>query len=120
MDFMIGCILAGFGVIVILAIVAAYFRQPKCPNCGKRKCYKKAATEVGSEYISIQKEEKMNHYSKKQIAGSLVDPLQKHSPESVTIRRYTVPGIRTFYDVTYVCRTCGNEFSRREHQDRES
>jgi len=108
-------ILAAIGIIILIA----YFRIPKCPKCGKRKCSEISRIETGKQNISIQKEEKIKHYGKDQtnIFG-YVTPDDRIKPESVTVRKYTVPGVRTFYEVTYSC-VCGNKFSRREHDERE-
>ncbi len=108
--------IAVIGAVLGTVILIAHFGKPKCPKCGKRKSFAASKKEVKQERISISKTETIKHYSKDQtLAGK---PASVY-PESVSTRRYTVPGIRTFFEVTYTCRLCGEKFSQREYTDRE-
>ncbi len=105
------------GAIGGIAILVWFFSKPKCPKCGKRKSFAASRKEVKSEHITIRKTETIKHFSKEQtMAGKPTAVL----PEKVSTREYTVPGIRTHYDVTYTCRVCGEQFTRREHSDSET
>ena len=117
-DFKIWVIIIGVVLIVVLFI---FLSQPKCPMCGKRKSSLSSKKKVGEERISIKKTETIKHYSKENTHSVLGRPtLGSATPtEAVSVREYTVPGIRTYYDVTYTCQVCGESYSRREHEDTE-
>jgi len=102
--------------VVGLVILVSYLNRPKCPKCGKRDSLSTSRKTVKSERISIKKEETIKHYSKDQTAAGRPIAVM---PESVSKRTYTVPGIRTYYDVKYTCRACGESFTRREYTDNE-
>ena len=89
----------------------------KCPKCGKRRSHAVSREEVKQEKITINKEEKIKHYGKNQINMGERKPFEQ--PESISIRKYTVPGIKTYYDVTYSCQICGETFIQSEYTENE-
>ena len=109
-------------VLVIGALILfAYFSRVKCPRCKKRNCNRISSREARTENISIKKTETIKHYSKEQTGwGGGIKLGEGFKPESVSTREYTVPGIRTYYDVTYSCLMCGEQFSQREYRDSEA
>ncbi len=106
-------------VIIGLAVLSAYLKLPKCPNCKKRKSKETDRKISYEEKIKIKKEEQVAHYSKNQISYGQIRFGQKNNPSSVTVRKYTVPGKRIYYDVTYHCNNCGTEYTRTETKDEE-
>ena len=110
-------ILGVIGLVVIVVILS----KPKCPKCGARKSYSTSRKEIKSERISIKKKETIKHYSKENSNSVLGRPsLGSATPvESVSTREYTVPGIRTYYDVKYTCQACGEIYIRSEYEDAE-
>ena len=110
-------IFIGIGALIIGVIAfSTHFSRAKCSKCGKRNSHAVSRKEIRTERISIKKQERIKHYSKEQtMAGRPITVI----PESVSTRNYTVPGIRTFYDVIYTCQNCGEQFSRREYTDTE-
>ena len=107
-----------FILLVILAVIVAviyaiyYFNKPQCPNCKKRKCEKTSSIAAGYENIQVEKDNVIKHYDKGKIPGW-------HEPDSLSVEKIQVDGIRQYYDVTYKCKECGEIYSRREYEDRE-
>ncbi|MCK9478804.1 MAG: hypothetical protein M0R40_04800 [Firmicutes bacterium] len=111
-------IIVSIGIIGFLALIV-YFDKVKCPKCGKRNCQEISRIKTESQEISISKKEKIKHYGKDQIIYGHVKPHHEYRPENVTIREYTVPGIRIFYNANYFCKVCGETFSVSVYEDKE-
>ncbi len=104
---------------IVFAVIIGYFKAAKCPKCGKRRSSEIDRWQTRVEHITIHKEEKINHYRQDQMIGTSIKPGEKFSPASTTVRKYTVPGERVYYDVKYRCNYCNNEYIRSEYQEYE-
>jgi|GEM_PF-3102803 len=108
--------------IVGIIVFSLYFRVvellgAKCPKCGKRKSHEVSRKEAKQEKITIKKEEKIEHYGKNQT--QMGERKLFEQPERISIRKYTVPGIRIYYNVTYSCKICGELFIKSEYIENE-
>jgi phage FluMu protein Com len=117
-------ILIGIVVLIIgLRILAAYFSRVKCPNCKKRNCVETDREETSRQQVMFEEEEVIKHVDNKRgsfggVATSRAQlTAQFGKPDSITIRKYKVPGERVHYEVTYKCNDCGKNFTETTHVD---
>ncbi len=105
-------------IAIVIFLLCYYFSKAKCPYCGSRNCTFLNSIDAGSEIISIQKEEVIEHYNKEQLNWNQPKPGEK--PSSISKRKYYVPATRYFFDSTYRCNKCNSQFVRTEHRDVEN
>ena len=113
-----GIAIAVVGVLVTLLIYWMATRN-NCKKCSKGKYREVSRQEVGTERISIQKTETIKHFSKEQTSFGQPKPGASSHPESVSTRKYSVPGVRTHIEITLVCNQCGDTITRRTFVDTE-
>jgi len=95
--------LAVLGTLGVGALVSSYFNRPKCPYCKKRRKHPIVSkTPIKEANATVQKTEEAEVKDKD---GKTVN---------TETRCYTVPGIKTTYDVVYQCKCCGKEFHKEE------
>ena len=121
-----GVILFMFAVIVVIVIVAFILAIIKgihdntCPNCKSLNNTEISTKIISQKQIQIEKEEELRHYSSDQTFAYSVKPSQSLSPDSgVTVRKYTVPGVRETFEVLHRCDDCGTLFTSHYTVNRE-
>jgi phage FluMu protein Com len=111
--------------VIGLAVMRVHFSKQKCPKCKKRNCVIISREKTGTKRISIQKEEVIKHVKNKHgLYGGAAEAharltSQFGSPDSTTVRKYTVPGERTFCNVGFSCNICGEKFTHIAYEDHE-
>lgn len=94
-------------VVILYIILRVYFSKPKCPNCGKRKCKKLKGKKLIKKYQTTIEEKRTDVTTEKDKSGSIT---KTHSKEYIK----DVPATAYVYEVNYVCKKCGEAFSKEE------
>ena len=110
--------------VILLYILGWYFGLAQCPKCKSRSCSVLSKEETDSETIYFKKKQYIREY-KNDSGSAAFDWQAKYGsanrytkePEKLIEKEVLLPGTRTYYNVKYVCKKCGNEFYRKEHVD---
>lgn len=116
-------IISIISIFILWNLVTAYFSRAKCPKCRTRKAREKSRKFIKSEKVYFKEKERIEEYNNthkhRTTAGKrAATNTFNHAPDKITVREALVEGERVYYDVTYVCQNCGEEFVRREYWDK--
>ncbi len=115
-------------VLIIVAIIgfgilSAYLKQPQCPKCKSRGSREVKRQFLNSEKVLFKEEERIKEYANKGKSRS--NTMHKaasnqyvNPPQKIIVKEKLVEGTREYYNVTYQCNKCGEQFTRKEYVDR--
>lgn len=98
--------------IILLGVIVIELDAPKCPNCNKKVSSMINKKYMYSESINIKKRVQDRVYRTDRFGST-------KELEKLIEREVVVPGIREYYSAEYMCRNCGNVYSRKEYSDHE-
>lgn len=110
-------------VIVGVGIFSAYLKQPQCPKCKSRGSKEVKRQFLNSERVLFKEEERIKEYDNKgrgrsNTAHKAASNQYVNPPTKIIVKEKLVEGTREYYNVTYQCNKCGEQYTRKEYVDR--
>ena len=106
-----------------LGILSVYLTQPQCPKCKSRGSREVKRQFLNSESVLFKEEERIKEYDNKgrgrsNTAHKAASNQYVNPPTKIIVKEKLVEGTREYYNVTYQCNKCGEQYIRKEHVDR--
>lgn len=110
-------------VVVGVGIFSVYLKQAQCPKCKSRGSKEVKRQFLNSERVLFKEEERIKEYDNKgrgrsNTAHKAASNQYVNPPTKIIVKEKLVEGTREYYNVTYQCNKCGEQYTRKEYVDR--